>query len=76
MYLFDVNVSREWRFSERYRLRPTIEFGNILNAAVFSYGSEFVDFFSNPTALQLDTFLVPTRTYRQRDIKFGMRFEF
>ncbi|HYJ92546.1 MAG TPA: hypothetical protein VEV84_14645, partial [Pyrinomonadaceae bacterium] len=76
MYLLDLNVSREWRFTERYRLRPTVEFGNILNAAVFSYGSEFVDFFSNPTALQLDTFLVPSRTYRQRDIKFGMRFEF
>jgi len=76
MYLLDLNVTREWRFTERYRLRPSIEFGNILNAAVFSYGSEFIDFFANPTQLQLDTFLVPSRTYRQRDMKFGMRFEF
>ena len=76
MYLLDLNVTREWKFSERYRLRPSVEFGNILNAAVFSYGSEFIDFFANPTQLQLDTFLVPSRTYRQRDMKFGMRFEF
>ena len=76
LYIFDLSVSREWKFTDRYRLRPVIEFGNILNAAVFSYGSEFVDFFSNPTALQRSTFLVPSRTYRQRDIKLGMRFEF
>jgi hypothetical protein len=76
MYIFDLNVSREWKFNERFRLRPTVEFGNILNAAVFSYGSEFVDFFARPTQLQLDTFLVPSRTYRQRDIKFGLRFDF
>jgi hypothetical protein len=76
LYIFDLNVSREWKFSDRFRLRPTVEFGNILNAAVFSFGSEFVDFFSNPTALQQSTFLVPSRTYRQRDIKLGIRFEF
>ena len=76
LYIFDLSVSREWKFTERYRLRPAVEFGNILNAAVFSFGSEFVDFFSNPTALQQSTFLVPSRTYRQRDIKLGIRFEF
>jgi hypothetical protein len=76
MYIFDLAVSREWKFSERYRLRPAVEFGNILNAAVFSYGSEFVDYFANPTQLQLDTFLVPSRTFRQREIKLGLRFDF
>jgi hypothetical protein len=76
LYIFDLSVSREWRFTERFRLRPAIDFGNILNMAVFSYGSEFVDFFSTPTALQQATFLVPSRTYRQRDMKFGIRFEF
>lgn len=76
LYLFDLNVSREWRFGDRFKLRPTIEFGNILNAVVFSYGSEFVDFFANPTATQQSGFLVPTRTYRPRDIKLGVRFDF
>jgi len=76
MYIFDLNISREWRFTERFRLRPTVEFGNILNAAVFSFGSEFVDFFGSPTANQQALFLVPTRTYRPRDIRLGMRFDF
>lgn len=76
LYIFDLNVSREWKFGERFRLRPSIEFNNIFNAVVFSYGSEFIDFFANPTALQQAGFLVPTRTYRPRDIKLGLRFDF
>ncbi len=43
-YTFDLNITREWRFGERMRLRPVVEFNNILNAAVFSFGSEFIDF--------------------------------
>ena len=82
MYIFDLSVTREWKFGERFRLRPTIEFGNILNAAVFSFGSEFIDFTalsSNPSASQLanfNSFLIPTRTYRQREIRLGLRFDF
>jgi hypothetical protein len=81
-YIFDLNVTREWRFKERFRIRPNIEFGNILNLAVFSFGSEFVDFLTtpaNPTPTQLlalQNFLVPTRTYRQREIRAGLRFDF
>lgn len=85
-YTFDLSVTREWKFKERIRLRPVIEFGNILNAAVFSYGSEFIDFQAlrndpagTPTAAQLlarQNFLVPTRTYRQRQIRLGIRFDF
>jgi len=79
---FDLNVTREWKFGERFRFRPTLEFNNILNLAVFSYGAEFVDFqalSSTPTAAQLtarQNFLVPTRTYRQRTIRLGIRFDF
>jgi hypothetical protein len=81
-YIFDLSVTREWRFKERFRIRPIIEFGNILNMAVFSFGSEFIDFIAQPTnptpaqQLALQNFLVPTRTYRQRDIRIGMRFDF
>jgi len=78
-YTFDLSVTREWKFSEHTRFRPVIEFSNILNAAVFSYGSAFIDFSSltqtgNVTARQ--AFLVPTRTYSQRQIRVGMRFDF
>ena len=82
-YTFDLSVTREWKIGERMRLRPVVQFDNILNAAVFSYGSEFINFTglsSTATAAQIqtfkDTFLVPTRTYRQRQIRFGVRFDF
>ncbi len=81
-YTFDLSLTREWKLGERFKLRPTIQFDNILNAAVFSFGSEFIDFTAlsnNPTATQLanyQNFLVPTRTYRQRQIRLGVRFDF
>ncbi|MBK6586768.1 MAG: TonB-dependent receptor [Acidobacteria bacterium] len=85
-YTFDLSVSREFKLKERFKFRPVIEFGNILNAAVFSYGSEFIDFTAlrndpngTPTSAQLlarQNFLVPTRTYRQRQIRAGIRFDF
>lgn len=82
LFGFDLNVTREWKFGDRFRFRPVIEFNNIFNAAVFSYGAEFVDFqalSTTPTAAQLtarQNFLVPTRTYRQREIRVGFRFDF
>ncbi len=82
-FTFDLNVSREFRFTERMKLRPIIEFDNILNAAVFNYGAAFIDFNalgSNASAATIqsfrDRFLVPTRTYRQRQIRLGIRFDF
>jgi hypothetical protein len=82
-FIFDLNVSRQWRIGDRFRLRPQIEFNNILNAAVFSFGSEFINFLAvpaNPTGDELaelqESFLVPTRAYRPRQIRFGLRFDF
>ena len=78
-------MTREWKIGDHKRLRPVIEFGNILNAAVFSYGAEFIDLQSirndgtAATAAQTlarNNFLVPTRTYRQRQIRLGLRFDF
>ena len=73
-YTLDLSVTREWRFHERYKLRPVVQFDNILNAAVFNYGSAFIDLAVTPAAQ--NNFLVPTRTYRQRQIRLGMRFDF
>ncbi|MGI8556552.1 MAG: hypothetical protein ACR2LT_09395, partial [Pyrinomonadaceae bacterium] len=83
-YTFDLNVSREFKFNDRLRLRPTVEFDNISNSTVFSYGSEFIDFAAlrvtpAPTANQLAAYqnlLIPTRTYRPRQIRIGVRFDF
>ncbi len=84
-YTFDLNVTREWKLGERTKFKPVIEFDNVLNAAVFSYGAEFIDFQAlrndgtAPTATQQlarQNFLVPTRTYRQRQIRLGFRLDF
>ena len=84
-YTFDLNVTREWKFTDKMKLRPVIQFDNILNASVFNYGAGFIDFQSlrndgtAPTAAQRlarQNFLVPTRTYRQRQIRLGVRFDF
>jgi hypothetical protein len=65
------------------KLRLSVEFDNVLNATVFSFGSEFVDFnalspTSTPAQRQafIDQFLVTTRTMRPRQVRFGVRFDF
>ncbi len=82
LYIFDLGITREWRFKERFRIRPNVEIGNVFNLAVFSFGSEYIDYFgvaAAPTQTQLNNrrnFLVPTRAYRPRDVKFGLRVDF
>lgn len=83
LFLFDLNITREFRLKERVRLRPTIEIDNLLNKTVFSFGAEFINFnasgaASDPARRQafLDSFLVPTRTLRPRSIRLGIRFDF
>ncbi len=44
LFVFDLNLTREFNLADRLRLRPTIEFDNILNKTVFSFGSEFINF--------------------------------
>lgn len=83
LFVLDLNITREFRFSERARLRPTVEIDNLFNKTVFTFGAEFINFDAlKPTATPeqrqafLDTFLVPTRTLRQRTIRLGVRFDF
>jgi hypothetical protein len=68
-YTFDLSVSREFGFGERMRLRPVIQFDNLLNATIFNFGAAFIDYTST-------NFLVPARTFRQRQIRLGVRFDF
>ncbi len=82
LYQFNLNVTREFKFGERFRLRPTAEFTNILNANVFSFGSNFINFDSlnstNSTTVANARagFLAPTRTQTSRRMRFGIRFDF
>src|ERR1051326_1868980 len=82
-FIFDLNVSREFKLRDQIRLRPVAEFDNLLNKTVFSFGSEFIDFnafgpTSSDAARQafLDSFLVPARTMRPRQIRLGLRLDF
>ena len=82
LYQFNLNVSREFKVGERYRIRPSAEFTNILNWNVFSFGSNFINFdllnSTNPTTLAAarDGFLAPTRTVTARRMRLGIRFDF
>jgi hypothetical protein len=83
LFLFDLKVTREFRFSERVRLRPSVEFDNLLNKTVFSFGAEFINFNAlAPTANAeqrqafLDSFLVTSRTLRPRQIRLAIRIDF
>lgn len=87
LWQFNVNVTREWKFSERFRLRPSIEFTNPLNMRVFSFGSNFINFdnlnlcltggtLTTTQQATCDGFLAPTRTATHRRIRLGLRFDF
>lgn len=83
LFLFDLNITREFDFGERKRLRPIVEFDNILNRTTFSFGSEFINFTQLRAATTpatraafLETFLVPSRTLRARQVRLGLRFDF
>ena len=82
-FFFDLNVTREFRLTKTMKLRPVVEFDNVLNKTVFSLGSEFINFNSfAPTATLaqrqafLDSFLVTTRTMRPRQVRLGIRLDF
>lgn len=82
-FLLDLNITREFKLSDRVRVRPVIEFDNVLNKTVFSFGSEFIDFNSfAPTQSAatrqafIDSFLVTTRTLRPRQVRVGLRLDF
>ena len=68
LFIFDLNVMREIQITKRVRLRPSLEFDNVLNKTVFSFGSEFINFD--------DSFLVATRTMRPRQVRFALRVDF
>ena len=64
LFVFDLNVTREVHL-KRVILRPSVEFDNVLNKTVFSFGSEFID-----------SSMVPKRTMRPREIRVGLKIGF
>ncbi len=83
IFSLDLNVTRQFQLTERVRVRPALEFDNVLNKTVFSFGSEFINFNAlSPTATPeqrqafANSFLVATRTMRHRQIRLGIRIDF
>jgi len=82
LWQFNMTVNREFKFNERFRLRPSLEITNPLNMTIFSFGSNFINFdqlnSTNATTVQTarDNFLAPTRTMTPRRMIFGLRFDF
>ena len=68
LFVFDLNVTRDFRINDRLRLRSVVEFDNLLNKTVFSFGSEFINLD--------DSFLVARRTMRSRHMRVGLKVNF
>ena len=72
-FIFDLIYRPRLQITDKIKLRPVVEFDNVLNKTVFSFGSEFIDSASATSSAAtkqafLDSFLVATRTMRPRQI--------
>jgi hypothetical protein len=76
LFQFNLSVTREFRFGERFRLRPMAEATNVFNSTVYSFGSNFINLEDLTTTAGQDGFLAPTRTGIPRRFRFGVRFDF
>ena len=76
LFIFDLNVGREFRFGDRIRLKTRISFDNVLNASIFSFGSDFINLKTAGTPEFERGFLTPSRTLRQRRVQIGLRVSF
>ncbi|HEX8293127.1 MAG TPA: TonB-dependent receptor, partial [Pyrinomonadaceae bacterium] len=83
LFAFDLKAEREFRLGDRARLRPAIEFDNVLNRTVHTFGAEFINFGAlradaaeEQRRAFADNFLVPTRTLRPRTVRVGLRLDF
>jgi hypothetical protein len=70
-FFFDLNITREFKFTDRFKFRPNVEINNVFNARVFSFRTAFIN--SNDPQ---NTFLTPNFAYRPRQIRLGIRFDF
>jgi hypothetical protein len=72
VYTLNLRLAREFAFNERNRFEIQIEAFNPLNATVYNFGSEFINF----GASGLGDFLTPRRTVKPRTLRVGLKFEF
>ena len=76
LFVFDLNVIREFALG-RVKVRASVEFDNVLNKTVFSFGSEFINFGpSSAGSSSAESLFLATRTGRPRQLRLGLRVEF
>jgi hypothetical protein len=71
LFVFDLNVTRDFQV-KRAQIRSSLEFDNVLNKTVFSFGSEFINF----TSTSAQSLFLATRTGRPRQLRIGLKVEF
>jgi hypothetical protein len=71
LFVFDLNVTREFKTGP-LKFRSSVEFDNVLNKTVFSFGSEFINF----TPSSHESLFLATRTGRPRQLRLGLKAEF
>lgn len=76
LFDLDLKVSRNFRFGERFRIQPQATFSNILNATVYSFGTNFIGLDNAGTPEFERGFLTPSRTFSQRKIQLALRVYF
>jgi hypothetical protein len=72
VYTLNLRLARQFALSERCRTEIQVEAFNPLNATVFNFGAEFIDF--GPAGL--GDFLTPRRTVKPRTLRVGLKFDF
>ncbi|MCO6511781.1 MAG: TonB-dependent receptor [Aridibacter famidurans] len=76
LFVFNAAVARKFRFGERASVTPQLTVTNVLNATVFSFGSDFINLSESGSSEFRQGFLVPSRTLAQRKIRLGLRIDF
>lgn len=75
LFVFDAAVSRTFTSIRGIKVRPQLIVTNVLNAKVFSFGSDYINLSDSGSAEFQRGFLVPGRTLRQRKIRIGIRID-
>jgi len=76
LFDLDLKVSRNFKIGERFRIQPQATFSNILNATVYSFGTNFIGLDNAGTPEFERGFLTPSRTFSQRKIQLALRIYF
>lgn len=76
LFQFNFSLTRDFKFGDRFHLRPSMEVYNPFNWTIYSFGSNFINLEDLATATGQAGFLAPTRTGLSRRLRLGLRFDF